>query len=229
MNIEPFYRAVCERLAKACVDANRPETSVRLLAVSKKHPVSAISALLALGHRDFAENYWQEARDKQAELVGEPITWHFIGQLQRNKARYIAKAFDWVHSVPSIEVAAKLNQYRPDDVKPLNICLQMNLEAEETKQGFDEAELESAIRAVLQLPRLALRGLMCLPEPQAKDSAACSPAFVEMQRLFNDMGQQFPELPWDTLSMGMSADLEQAVACGSTCIRVGTALFGSRT
>lgn len=226
--MEADYQAVLHKVALACQKVSRPIESVKLVAVSKQQPVSAIAKLVSLGQRDFAENYWQEACEKQAALSHLPIIWHFIGQLQSNKTRPIANAFDWVHSVSSVKVAKKLNEYRSKDKACLNLCLQVNVDQEATKQGFLMDQIPEVLCELQNLSRVSLRGLMCIPAPDHRQ------AFQQLQSLFFEMKPRLTNWKsqerehWDTLSMGMSGDFEQAIAKGSTCIRVGTALFGKR-
>jgi pyridoxal phosphate enzyme (YggS family) len=185
--------------------------SVQLLAVSKTQPSAAIAALAAVGQRRFGENYVQEALDKIAELAALDLEWHFIGPIQANKTRSIAEHFAWVHSVDRLKIAERLSAQRPAHLPPLNVCLQVNIDREPTKHGLDEREVATVASAVATLPRLRLRG-----EPLAR--------LRTLQDLLNAAG-----LGLDTLSMGMSDDLEAAIAEGATLTRVGTALFGPRT
>lgn len=199
--------------------------SVRLLAVSKTQPVTAISAIAAAGQRDFGENYLQEALDKMTELATLGLEWHFIGPLQANKTRSVAENFAWVHSVDRLKIAERLNAQRPVHLPPLNICLQVNIDREPTKHGLDEADLSAVAATVAALPRLRLRGLMAIPAP-ALDFAAQRQPFARLrawQERLNADG-----LALDTLSMGMSDDLEAAIAEGATLVRIGSALFGPR-
>lgn len=222
--LEQNWRQVLNRLQTAAERFGRPIPT--LLAVSKTHPASAIRRLFDLGQRHFGESYWQEAQVKLAALADLPIDWHFIGPLQSNKTRAIAEHFHWVHGVDREKIARRLSEQRPAHLPPLNVCLQVNLDGEATKAGVaPEAVLPLAL-AVKDLPRLRLRGLMCIPAPR-DDVAAQRAVFARMSRLL----QQLKDAGihgLDTLSMGMSDDLEAAVAEGSTLVRVGTALFGAR-
>jgi hypothetical protein len=195
---------------------------VGLLAVSKTKPAAAMRDAFAAGIRDFGENYLQEALAKQDELRDLPLVWHFIGPIQSNKARAIAEHFDWVHSVDRLKIAQRLDEQRPAEAPPLNVCIQVNVSGEASKSGCAPEELAALARAIHSLPRLKLRGLMAIPEP-SDDRAAQDAAFASVQRLQAELG-----LPLDTLSMGMSHDLEAAIAHGATWVRVGTALFGAR-
>ena len=213
---------VVSRIRAAEQAARRPEHSVQLLAVSKTKPAQALREAYAAGLRDFGENYLQEALGKQAELTDLPLTWHFIGPIQSNKTRAIAEHFAWVHSVDRLKIAQRLSEQRPSGLPPLNICIQVNVSGEASKSGCPPADLPALAHAIDALPRLKLRGLMAIPEP-TEDRAAQDAAFAAVQRL-----QASLDLPLDTLSMGMSHDLESAIAQGATWVRIGTALFGAR-
>lgn len=210
------------RIREAAQASQRNPADIGLLAVSKTKPAQAIRAAHAAGLRDFGENYLQEALDKQAELADLPLIWHFIGPIQSNKTRPIAEHFDWVHSVDRLKIAQRLSAQRPAQLPPLNICLQVNVSGEDSKSGCTPAELPALAQAVTQLPHLRLRGLMTIPEP-TEDAAAQHAACARLRQLRDDLG-----LGLDCLSMGMSQDLEAAVAEGATWVRIGTALFGSR-
>ncbi|NMQ18706.1 YggS family pyridoxal phosphate-dependent enzyme [Candidatus Competibacter phosphatis] len=203
----------------------RPPGAVRLLAVGKTQPAAAIAALAAAGQRDFGENYFQEALDKMTELATLELEWHFIGPIQANKTRGIAEHFAWVHSVDRLKIAERLSAQRPDHLPPLNVCLQVNIDREPTKHGLDEAELAEVAHAVATLPRLRLRGLMAIPAPAAAFAAQRRP-FARLRKLRERLADT--GLVLDTLSAGMSDDLEAAIAEGATLVRIGTALFGSR-
>ena len=217
------FQTVLDRIRAAERQFQRPPDSVRLLAVSKTHPASAVAALAALGQRHFGENYLQEALDKMAELAALDLEWHFIGPIQTNKTRGIAEHFAWAHSVDRLKIAERLNAQRPDDLPPLNVCLEVNIDREPSKHGFDERELADAARAVAALPRLRLRGLMAIPAPAA-DFAAQRQPFARLR----EWQERLDMAGLDTLSMGMSDDLEAAIAEGATLVRIGTALFGPR-
>ena len=217
--------AVRQRIAAAERQAGRPPGSVTLLAVSKTQPADAVRAVAAAGQRHFGENYLQEALAKQEALRDLPnLIWHCIGPLQANKTRQAAGRFDWVHSVDRLRIAERLSEQRPDGLPPLNICLQVNISDEPSKHGASLAELPALAAAVAALPRLRLRGLMAIPAHSEDPS---------QQRLpFRALRQALEALPvpgLDTLSMGMSADLEAAIAEGATLVRIGAAIFGPRT
>ncbi|MVW85258.1 YggS family pyridoxal phosphate-dependent enzyme [Pseudomonas sp. PB101] len=213
---------VSSRINAATLAANRAENSVHLLAVSKTKPAQDLREAYAAGLRDFGENYLQEALGKQLELTDLPLIWHFIGPIQSNKTRAIAEHFDWVHSVDRLKIAQRLSEQRPADLPPLNICIQVNVSGEASKSGCTPADLPALANAICALPRLKLRGLMAIPEP-TEDRTAQDAAFAAVQTL-----QASLNLPLDTLSMGMSHDLESAIAQGATWVRIGTALFGAR-
>ncbi|MBN3863004.1 YggS family pyridoxal phosphate-dependent enzyme [Pseudomonas frederiksbergensis] len=213
---------VSSRIQAAANAAHRDENSIQLLAVSKTKPAEALREAYAAGIRDFGENYLQEALSKQLELDDLPLIWHFIGPIQSNKTRAIAEHFDWVHSVDRLKIAQRLSEQRPADLPPLNICIQVNVSGEASKSGCTPADLPALADAISVLPRLKLRGLMAIPEP-TEDRAAQDAAFAAVQSL-----QASLNLPLDTLSMGMSHDLESAIAQGATWVRIGTALFGAR-
>ena len=220
-------QTVRSRIAQGCVAARRVVDSVTLLAVSKTFPADAVRAAFAAGQRQFGENYVQEALDKIAALADlrTPIEWHLIGPLQSNKTRPVAAAFDWVHSVDRLKIAQRLSEQRPAELPPLQLCLQVNNSGEASKSGLLPAELLAVAQAVAVLPRLRLRGLMAIPEPAGDEAAQRAPhrALRELLASLNGAG-----LGLDTLSMGMSADLEAAVAEGATIVRIGTAVFGGR-
>ncbi|MGC6368305.1 YggS family pyridoxal phosphate-dependent enzyme [Pseudomonas sp. K2I15] len=213
---------VSERIRAAAEASQRDAGSVHLLAVSKTKPAQAVREAYAAGMRDFGENYLQEALGKQAELTDLPLSWHFIGPIQSNKTRAIAENFAWVHSVDRLKIAQRLSEQRPADLPPLNICIQVNVSGEASKSGCTPADLPALAEAISALPRLKLRGLMAIPEP-TEDRAEQDAAFATVRDL-----QASLNLPLDTLSMGMSHDLESAIAQGATWVRIGTALFGAR-
>ena len=219
-------RAVRARMAQAAHDAARPPESARLLAVSKTFGASAVRELAACGQREFGENYLQEALAKQAELADLPLTWHFIGPIQSNKTRPIAEHFSWVHSVDRLKVAERLSAQRPPDLPPLQVCIEVNVSGEASKGGVAPGEVPALADAVAKLPGLRLRGLMAIPAP-SEDPAAQRAAFRQVRAAYDDLVAAGHAL--DTLSMGMSGDLEAAIGEGATIVRVGTALFGERT
>lgn len=216
-----------ERIETACQTAGRPVQSVTLLTVSKTFAGDAVREAFAAGARRFGENYVQEGLDKIAELgdLRSQIEWHLIGPLQSNKTRPVAEAFDWVHSVDRLKTAQRLSDQRPAEMAPLQICLQVNISGEASKSGVSPAELPALARTVAALPRLRLRGLMAIPEPAATAEAQRVPHRA-LAALLAELNKQ--DLALDTLSMGMSADLEAAIAEGASIVRVGTAIFGGR-
>lgn len=211
------------RIAKACAAAQRPVQSVTLLSVSKTFGPEAVREAFAAGERCFGENYVQEGVDKIAALADlrTQIEWHLIGPLQSNKTRVVAEHFDWVHSVERLKTAQRLNEQRPAHLPPLQVCLQVNISGEASKSGVAPNEVPALAHAVAALPRLCLRGLMAIPEP----GTGTAPHRVLRELLTRLQGEG---LALDTLSMGMSADLEAAIAEGATLVRVGTAIFGGR-
>ena len=213
---------VSQRIRAAADAVQRDASSIHLLAVSKTKPAQAVRDAYAAGLHDFGENYLQEALGKQADLTDLPLSWHFIGPIQSNKTRAIAENFAWVHSVDRLKIAQRLSEQRPADLPPLNICIQVNVSGEASKSGCTPADLPALARAISALPRLKLRGLMAIPEP-TEDRTEQDAAFAAVRDL-----QASLNLPLDTLSMGMSHDLESAIAQGATWVRIGTALFGAR-
>ncbi len=220
--IEKNIAKVAARIREAAQAVNRDPATVGLLAVSKTQPAAAIRDAAGAGVRDFGENYLQEALDKQAELSDLSLVWHFIGPIQSNKTKSIAEHFDWVHSVDRLKIAQRLSDQRPTQLPPLNICLQVNVSGEASKSGCAPEELHPLAQAVAALPNLRLRGLMCIPAP-SDDPAEQRAAFARLRALRDEL-----PLTLDTLSMGMSQDLETAIAEGATWVRIGTALFGAR-
>ena len=210
------------RIRAAALAVQRDVTDIHLLAVSKTKPAAALREAYAAGIRDFGENYLQEARAKQVELADLPLCWHFIGPIQSNKTREIAEHFAWVHSVDRLKIAQRLSEQRPTELPPLNICIQVNVSGEASKSGCTPHDLPALAAAINALPRLKLRGLMAIPEP-TEDRAAQDAAFAAVRQL-----QESLNMGLDTLSMGMSHDLESAIAQGATWVRIGTALFGAR-
>lgn len=220
------WQAVTARINQAEAAADRPAGSVRLLAVSKTRPAGDLRALhQATGQRAFGENYVQEALAKQQALADLALEWHLIGPLQSNKTAEVARHFDWVHSVDREKIARRLSAQRPPTMAPLAVCLQVNIDDEASKAGCRPDDLPALVRTVLALPGLQLRGLMCIPRP------GNTAAFAALAKTRQHLLASIPGLSaqtFDTLSMGMSDDLEAAVAAGSTLVRVGTALFGAR-
>ena len=218
-------RLVRNRIETATRDAGRNVDSVTLLAVSKGHSANSIRAIAEAGVRDIGESYLQEALGKIEELRDVPLTWHFIGRLQANKTKVIAGHFDWVHGVERLKIAERLSEQRPFHAPPLNVCLQVNIGGEGSKGGVTVAELPALAAAVGVLPRLKLRGLMCIP-PDEDDPTRQRMWFAAMRRALEELNVAGAGL--DTLSMGMSGDFEAAILEGATIVRVGTALFGER-
>jgi pyridoxal phosphate enzyme (YggS family) len=220
---------VKERIAQAAARANRNLQQIRLLAVSKTKPVEAVMAAHAAGQRCFGESYAQEAATKIDALRQQPeycdIEWHFIGPLQSNKSKLVAERFDWVQSVDRDKLIDRLNNQRPASMAPLNICLQINISGESSKSGTSEQEIFRLAELVSRSERLVLRGVMAIPE-HTSDENVLATQMVRMQALFTELARQYPTV--DTLSMGMTEDLELAIAHGSTMVRVGTAIFGAR-
>jgi pyridoxal phosphate enzyme (YggS family) len=202
----------------------RTESSIQLLAASKTQSADTIEAAFKAGQTAFGENYLQEARDKQAALTHLAIEWHFIGPIQSNKTREIAENFSWAHSVDRLKIATRLSQQRPTHLPPLNICLQVNIDDETSKSGVALADLEQLTRAITQLPNVQLRGLMAIPKKTA-DTTQQRSAFATLRHARD---QLLFITPLDTLSMGMSNDMEAAIAEGATIVRVGSAIFGAR-
>ena len=225
--IDERLQRVKRRVSQASASFGRPVQDITLLAVSKTQPARAVREAFAAGQTAFGENYVQEALDKIAALgdLRPQLEWHLIGPLQSNKTRPVAEAFDWVHAVDRLKIAQRLSEQRPPGLAPLNICLQVNVSGEASKSGVAPADLPALAHAVAVLPRLRLRGLMSIPEPAADVQAQRAP-HRELRRLFDQLRAEGVAL--DTLSMGMSADLEAAVAEGSTVLRIGTAIFGDR-
>ena len=217
---------ISDLLHKSAIEANREPADVRLLAVSKKQPLSKIREAAAAGQRDFGENFVQEGVEKAEELAQLGLTWHFIGHLQSNKTRVVSEYFDWVHTIDKLKTARRLSEQRPDDLPPLNVCLQVNVDDEHSKAGIAPAELPELAAACAELPNLRLRGLMCLPEIRTGFDEQRVP-FATLRELAEQLRDD--GIDTDTLSMGMTADYPAAIFEGATIVRIGTALFGART
>ena len=217
--------AVQARIAAAAQVAGRDPAAVALLAVSKTWPAAAVREAAAAGQRAFGENYVQEGVDKVEALRDLGLEWHFIGPLQSNKTRPVANAFDWVHGIDRIKIAERLSMQRDVHLPPLNVCIQVNVSGEDSKSGVAPAEVAALAQAVAALPRLRLRGLMCITEP-TEDLELLRSRFAVLRRLRDELVAA--GLALDTLSMGMSHDIEPAIAEGATIVRVGTAIFGER-
>lgn len=224
MAISDNLQSIKSRIQAACVSAGRPPEAVRLLVVSKTFPAAAVREAFAAGAHAFGENYVQEGLAKVGELADlrAGIEWHLIGPLQSNKTKPVAEAFDWVHSVDRLKIAQRLSEQRPAELAPLNVCLQVNISDEASKSGLPMGEVAALARQVAALPRLKLRGLMAVPEPGPEALGQ----HRAMAALFGEL--KAGGLALDTLSLGMSADLEDAITAGSTMVRVGSAIFGSR-
>ena len=217
---------VRKRIAAACLAAGRAPGDVRLLAVSKTFGPEAVAEAHAAGQTAFGENYIQEAVEKMAALSHLPLEWHCIGPIQSNKTRLVAQHFAWAHTVDRLKIAQRLSEQRPPELPPLQVCIQVNVDGGPTKSGVLPAETLALAREVAALPRLRLRGLMCIPEP-APDFVAARAVFMQAKAVFDQIKAN--GLGLDTLSMGMTADLEAAIDAGSTLVRVGTAIFGGRS
>jgi len=213
------------QISAFCEQSGRAADSVQLLAVSKTRTPDELARLADQGQRHFGENYLQEALDKMAALQGRDLVWHFIGPIQSNKTRDIAAHFDWVHSVDRLKVARRLNEQRPADLPPLNVCIQVNVDDEDSKSGIPLEAVPALAAEIVTLPNLSLRGLMAIPRADNEDSSRG--AFRQLAMTLSQLRNTMPSL--DTLSMGMSADYGVAIEEGATIVRVGTALFGPRT
>jgi hypothetical protein len=224
-NLPERVLEVRRRVAQAAARAGRSAQSVTLLAVTKAQPAEVVRAAADLGLTQFGESYLQEALEKLDALRDRTLTWHFVGRIQANKTRPIAERFAWVHAVDRLKIAARLSEQRPHYAPPLNVCLQVRLGDEAGKGGIAADELPALARAVAQLPRLKLRGLMCIP-PEETEAARQHAWFRELRRLYEALNAGGAAL--DTLSMGMTGDFEAAIEEGATIVRIGTALFGPR-
>ena len=225
-NIEKNLNQIRAQIAKAAEACKRDPDSVLLLAVSKKKPASDIRAAYGCGQKHFGENYLQEAEEKMKQLSDLDICWHFIGAIQSNKTRHIAEDFDWAHCIDRLKIARRLSDQRPPALAPLNVCIQVNVDQEQSKAGIDLDEVAELAAAIHELPGIRLRGLMTIPAPRPE---------LEQQRIaFARLAEKQAELrqlgiDCDTLSMGMTQDMEAAILEGSTLVRIGTAIFGERT
>jgi len=224
--IQMQLNEVRARIKMACRSAGRADDAITLLAVSKTFGADAVEAAFAAGQTAFGENYVQEAVQKITALRHLPLQWHCIGPIQSNKSRLVAEHFDWVHTVDRLKIAQRLSEQRPGDLPALQVCIQVNVDGGGNKSGVLPQEALALAQAVARLPRLQLRGLMCIPEPAPDFVAACG-LFSRARGIFYALNEA--GLTLDTLSMGMSADLEAAVASGSTLVRVGSAIFGARS
>lgn len=227
--IEHQLNAVRQRIARAAEQCGRDPHAITLLAVSKTKPIADIDAAIAAGQRAFGENYVQEGVSKIQHYRQQPgettLTWHFIGPLQSNKSRLVAEHFDWIHSIDRVKIAQRLNEQRPATLAPLNVLIQVNISDEQSKSGIALEQVDALADAISQLPNLRLRGLMAIPAPEddpARQLAVCR----RMAQALQTLQQRYPQL--DTLSLGMTHDMEAAIAAGSTLVRIGTAIFGAR-
>ena len=219
-------KLISDLLRISALAADRDPAAVRLLAVSKKQPLAKIREAYAAGQRDFGENFVQEGVDKIQAIAENDITWHFIGHLQSNKTRVVAEYFDWVHTIDKLKTAKRLSDQRPDGLEPLNICLQVNVDNEDSKSGILPDALPELAAACAELPNLKLRGLMCLPAIRSEFDEQRVP-FAALRKLAERL--RGAGIDTDTLSMGMTADYRAAIFEGATIVRIGTALFGART
>ena len=216
---------ISDLLHESAIAANRDPAAVQLLAVSKKQPVAKIREACAAGQRDFGENFVQEGLEKIEALADLDLTWHFIGHLQSNKTRVVAENFDWVHTIDNFKIARRLSDQRPDNLPPLNVCVQVNVDDEASKHGVTPDGVPELAAACADLPRLRLRGLMCLPAMR-EDFEEQRVPFAALRQLAEELRRDGIET--DTLSMGMTADYRAAIFEGATIVRIGTALFGER-
>lgn len=222
---EHNLQQVRQRISAAAQRCGRDPQEITLLAVSKTKPASAVQETVAAGQLCFGENYVQEGVDKIQQLANPALVWHFIGPLQSNKSRLVAENFAWCHTVDRLRIAARLNEQRPAELPPLNVLIQVNISDEQSKSGIALADLPALAEEIARLPRLALRGLMAIPAPEAdydRQLAVCR----QMAVAFHQLQQNHPGV--DTLSLGMSDDMDAAIAAGSTMVRIGTAIFGAR-
>ncbi len=228
-DIESRLLAIKEQIASHARQTGREPEQIKLLAVSKTKPVEAIQTAYQAGQRLFGESYVQEAVTKVQYLKNQPdysgIEWHFIGPLQSNKTRLVAENFDWVHSIEREKIAQRLNEQRPANLPALNVCIQVNISGEQTKSGITADEVFGLAGIINNFPQLKLRGLMAIAE-NTDDLSVVRDNFLQMQALFNRLKSEYPSV--DTLSMGMTDDMAVAIECGSTMVRIGTAIFGSR-
>ncbi|ACL33632.1 YggS family pyridoxal phosphate-dependent enzyme [Glaesserella parasuis] len=227
MSISQNLATISQQIQQYCQQANRPEQSVKLLAVSKTKPISAIAEAIEAGQRAFGENYVQEGIEKiQHFAENDTLEWHFIGLLQSNKTRVVAEHFDWVQTIDRLKIAQRLSEQRPEHLPVLNVLIQINISDEASKSGISAKEMLELATQISQLPRLKLRGLMAIPKPESEPEQQ-KIALAQMNELFLQLQSQFEGI--DTLSMGMSDDMPSAIECGSTMVRIGTAIFGARS
>lgn len=226
LTIANRLKSALETIQDSASKAGRNPAEIKLLAVSKTKPNQAIREAWQVGQRMFGENYVQEGIQKIQELEAlEGIQWHFIGPLQSNKTRTVAEHFDWVQTVDRAKIAERLNQQRPSSMAPLQVCIQVNISAEENKSGVTPDEVKPLANLIAELPNLTLRGIMAIPANTHSETEQMQ-AFKSMQKLYLELQSDYPQV--DTLSMGMSGDVDAAIQCGSTMVRIGTAIFGAR-
>lgn len=226
MSISQNLSQISQHIQQFSQQAKCPENSVKLLAVSKTKPVEAIQEAIDAGQRAFGENYVQEGVEKVQFFTNRSdLEWHFIGNLQSNKTRVVAEHFDWVQTIDRLKIAQRLSEQRPANLPPLNVLIQVNISDEDSKSGIQPSEIFTLASEIAQLPNLRLRGLMAIPKPENKPEQQ-KIALAQMQTLFQQLQSQFDGI--DTLSMGMSDDMQAAIECGSTMVRIGTAIFGTR-
>jgi pyridoxal phosphate enzyme (YggS family) len=225
MTIAFHLGKVLQRIADSVNKYRESDTQIRLVAVSKTKPAEDVLAAHREGQRDFGENYVQEAIAKIQQLYDQDLCWHYIGPIQSNKTAKIAEHFDWCQSVDRLKIAKRLSSQRPQGMPPLNVCIQVNISGEESKSGITISEIDDLAAAINELPNLTLRGLMAIPM-KTKDESEQRQAFAKLRSAFNTLQDAYPQV--DTLSMGMSGDMEAAIAEGSTMVRVGTDIFGAR-
>lgn len=227
MSISQNLATISQQIQQYCQQANRPEQSVKLLAVSKTKPISAIAEAIEVGQCAFGENYVQEGIEKIQHFAdNDTLEWHFIGLLQSNKTRVVAEHFDWVQTIDRLKIAQRLSEQRPEHLPALNVLIQINISDEASKSGISAKEMVELATQISQLPRLKLRGLMAIPKPESEPEQQ-KIALAQMNELFLQLQSQFEGI--DTLSMGMSDDMPSAIECGSTMVRIGTAIFGARS
>ena len=230
MTIRDNLQITGANIQKFAQKYHRPATDIQLLAVSKKHSAESIQKAFEAGQHSFGENYVQELLDKAEHLKELEIDWHFIGPLQANKTKKISQVASWVHTIDRFKIAKRLNEQRPDNLLPLSVCIQVNISAEESKSGVLAEEVAQLAKQILELPRLRLRGLMAIPAPESdfNQQRAVFKKVAELKEKLNKELHSLLDHPLDTLSMGMSADMEAAIAEGATIVRIGTAIFGIR-
>lgn len=227
MSISDNLTAICQQIEQVSLRSSRQKNAVKLLAVSKTKPVSAIEQAIKAGQRAFGENYVQEGVEKIQHFANFPeLEWHFIGALQSNKTRPVAEHFDWVQTIDRLKIAQRLSEQRPANLPKLNVLIQINISDEASKAGILPEQMFELAEQISALPNLTLRGLMAIPKPE-NESEKQRIALSQMQQLFVQLQAKYPQV--DTLSMGMSDDLSVAIECGSTMVRIGTAIFGSRS